>query len=234
MSKIDMTGRRYGRLTVVRPAEHIPGKQARWECLCDCGNTVSVDGYSLRRGMTSSCGCLRRYDIIGRKYGRLTVKEFVGVDKWGEIMFLCSCDCGNTTIVRKGNIIHGYVVSCGCKQKENLKKARQSMLKTRKLYRTNPTWIASSVPNRNSTTGVKGVGYVKSTGKYEAYIGFQRQSYKLLVSKDIDACIQARKEAEKHIFGDFLDWYEANVRQVRNRKKSVSSDEANKEREVTI
>lgn len=54
--KIDLTGQRFGRLTVVgRFAE--TGK--RWGCVCDCGGQAVVVGAKLRSGHTKSCGCLR-------------------------------------------------------------------------------------------------------------------------------------------------------------------------------
>jgi len=59
MSKlIDLTGKRFGRLTVVKK---VPSKNtnARWLCKCDCGNEITVLGTTLRRGESKSCGCLR-------------------------------------------------------------------------------------------------------------------------------------------------------------------------------
>ena len=61
MSKlIDMTGKWFGRLTVIGISERrSKGNNAYWVCKCDCGNTVSVVGSSLRNGTTKSCGCIR-------------------------------------------------------------------------------------------------------------------------------------------------------------------------------
>lgn len=59
----DLTGKRFGRLTVVESAGHIPGPQPGqryplWKCLCDCGGTRIVRADVLKRGTTKSCGCL--------------------------------------------------------------------------------------------------------------------------------------------------------------------------------
>ena len=53
---VDITGQRFGRLTVIQrqPAD---GGSAKWQCLCDCGKTVVVRSYDIRRGHTTSCGC---------------------------------------------------------------------------------------------------------------------------------------------------------------------------------
>ena len=57
---IDMTGQRFGLLTVLRPSEkRLHPRIKTWECICDCGKHHLVLGDSLRRGATRSCGCLR-------------------------------------------------------------------------------------------------------------------------------------------------------------------------------
>lgn len=61
---IDMTGQRFGRWTVVRRAPTPPNvtkREARWEVLCDCGNTSVATREALITGDTQSCGCLAGY-----------------------------------------------------------------------------------------------------------------------------------------------------------------------------
>lgn len=56
----DITGKRFGRLTVLS-FSHIGGDgKAIWKCICDCGNSHFVDGCNLRRGNSRSCGCLAK------------------------------------------------------------------------------------------------------------------------------------------------------------------------------
>jgi hypothetical protein len=55
---IDITGKKYGMLTVIRRAENAPNGIVRWECKCDCGNVVIVRGGNLKNGSVKSCGCL--------------------------------------------------------------------------------------------------------------------------------------------------------------------------------
>lgn len=55
---IDLTGKRYGRLTVIRKAKN-RGNMTVWLCRCDCGNETEVYGNNLRRCYTTSCGCFR-------------------------------------------------------------------------------------------------------------------------------------------------------------------------------
>lgn len=59
MSKmIDLTGGKFGRLTVLCRAENNRYGQAMWLCACDCGKETIVKGNSLRTGGVKSCGCL--------------------------------------------------------------------------------------------------------------------------------------------------------------------------------
>lgn len=74
---IDLTGQRFGRLTVVKRYENTANNKARWLCRCDCGKTAVVLSDSLRSGATSSCGCLhkelhvKRITTHGGKHSRL-------------------------------------------------------------------------------------------------------------------------------------------------------------------
>ena len=58
--KIDMVGKKYGRLTVIKENGMTKHGNAKWDCLCECGNIVNVVGSNLRHGITSSCGCFQK------------------------------------------------------------------------------------------------------------------------------------------------------------------------------
>ena len=86
---IDLTGKRFGRLVVLgKHAGTRHGQHARWDCICDCGNTTISDGGSLRAGKTKSCGCLcaennskaKTKSLVGQRFGRLIVLEYVGTN----------------------------------------------------------------------------------------------------------------------------------------------------------
>ena len=56
---IDMIGKRFGKLVVLKRVENIK-QQPAYICKCDCGNiTAPIKGANLRKGVTKSCGCLR-------------------------------------------------------------------------------------------------------------------------------------------------------------------------------
>lgn len=65
MSKFnDLTGMKFGRLTVIKRGEDRVSPSGRhrvtWDCMCDCGNTLSVHTDNLTRGKSNSCGCIRK------------------------------------------------------------------------------------------------------------------------------------------------------------------------------
>lgn len=72
--KEDLTGKRFGKLTVIEQAEDYVRKNGRhdaqWKCLCECGNYKIVRGYSLKLGNTKSCGCLAYENIstLSKRY----------------------------------------------------------------------------------------------------------------------------------------------------------------------
>lgn len=61
LPKHNLAGSRFGRLVAISLAAAVSKSNgSRWDCVCDCGQTVTVVGRSLRSGMTRSCGCYAR------------------------------------------------------------------------------------------------------------------------------------------------------------------------------
>lgn len=133
---IDLTGRKFGMLTVLRRAdedyvcmsngeEH---SEWKWRCKCDCeeGNEVDVIQHNLLNGHTTNCGCSNKnkvVDMTGKKCGHLTVIRQV-TDKSERdpnikgAQWLCECDCENKTrVIRSGADLRKYTkdLSCGCR-----------------------------------------------------------------------------------------------------------------------
>lgn len=72
--KLDISGRKYGRLIAVRPTNKKYKSKTIWECKCSCGNIVEVPINLLQSGNTKSCGCLK-VDIL-TKHGRSYTVEY--------------------------------------------------------------------------------------------------------------------------------------------------------------
>lgn len=125
----NLEGMRFGRLV----ASHISGSSAGrvvWRCSCDCGSVKDVQGSSLTRGFTKSCGCLRKEkarapkakSLVGEKFSRLTVLGSAG-RKRSDALWLCLCECGEETTATTGALRSSHKQSCGCLNKERVSEA---------------------------------------------------------------------------------------------------------------
>lgn len=65
MKLIDLTGERFGNLTVIGRGENAKDGHARWNCICDCGRVKEkpVSAQDLKSGKVVSCGCVHRKAI---------------------------------------------------------------------------------------------------------------------------------------------------------------------------
>lgn len=114
--RIDLTGQRFGHLTVLERAGTGKNHQVLWRCVCDCGNETTATTGTLRRGAKKSCGCRQGgfQDHTGERFNHLTALECVGRANDGNPIWLCRCDCGNLHKATARNLVHGKVMSCGC------------------------------------------------------------------------------------------------------------------------
>lgn len=76
----DETGKKYGRLTIIKYLGVNNVRHAVWECLCDCGNTLNSSVNSFRQGNKLSCGCItieriKKDSVLYGLKRRLTTKE---------------------------------------------------------------------------------------------------------------------------------------------------------------
>ncbi len=61
-------------------------------------------------------------DRSGLRFGKLTIVEEVGLNRYKKSQWLCRCDCGNTCISLWNQLQSGLKESCGCYQKESARK----------------------------------------------------------------------------------------------------------------
>lgn len=121
---IDLTGNRYGKLTVICKSEVRKRNIVSWDCVCDCGNTIIVTGQELRRGDTSSCGCNRNKgkpkDYTGQRRGSLVAVSSTGrTCNNSDYYWNFLCDCGNTRVMSIGAFTskpHPSCKECGKKR----------------------------------------------------------------------------------------------------------------------
>ena len=121
--KCDLTGRKFGKLTVVEKTGETQEHYRVWRCRCDCGEEILVNTKRLKNGTVTNCGCIPKAtarrgrtaeDLSGRRFGSLTVLYRVE-NRNGRTCWMCRCDCGKKKTVTARDLKAGKVKSCGCR-----------------------------------------------------------------------------------------------------------------------
>lgn len=86
--KIQMVGKKFGRLTVLEETNKRKDRRIVYKCLCDCGNISYVTGKNLRNGNTKSCGCLSvdKFKQRSTKHGKRNTRLY---EVWCGIRYRC-------------------------------------------------------------------------------------------------------------------------------------------------
>ena len=230
--KKDLTGRVFGRLTVLEQAEDYVspncGKhRPRWLCECSCAehNRIIVHQTSLISGDTQSCGCLQKdnvkerfkkynkYDLSG-EYGvgwtTNTNREFYfDLEDYDKIKDVCWYERQQVNTI----CISGYdanikkVVNMhtflGYKGYDHIDRNEFNNRKSN----LRPCSKSENSRNRslpkNNTSGIIGVGWHKQSQKWRAVIKYNKQKIELGGFINKDDAIRARLTAEVKYFGEF-------------------------------
>lgn len=137
--RIDYTGQKFGKLTVIKTFQK--NGKSYCKCKCECENIKDILSASLKRGLTKSCGCLEaesRYhrdhvkDITGMKFGKLTVIN-KAYKKYDSQYWNCKCDCGREVVTDGRNLRRGKTKSCGCINESKQEKVVENILKDMNL-----------------------------------------------------------------------------------------------------
>ncbi|WP_311537285.1 hypothetical protein [uncultured Anaerococcus sp.] len=140
-------------------------------------------------------------ELIGKKYGMLTIldvyTEYVGKQLFYRLS--CKCDCGNMTNPFMQAVVGKSAenVSCGCYQ-------GKSGTKVLDTYLYKGTRVSNLQRKSKSRSGVKGVSKTKA-GTYTAKITFQGKERYLGTYKTLEAAKEARREAEKKYFYPIIE-----------------------------
>jgi len=120
---IDLTGKRFGWLTVVAITEERIHGSVVWLCKCNCGNETKGLSTSLIGGGKKSCGCLSGIkNRIGQRFGQLIVIALAKERYHEGAVWICKCDCGNEKMIPVTALVSGHTKSCGCLHKKQVSK----------------------------------------------------------------------------------------------------------------
>lgn len=221
---IDLTGQKFGRLTVISKAENSADGHIRWLCNCECGNSITTRGTSLRSGVTKSCGCLvsdklREWSKSNRKYNTYDLTRDYGIgytsnsneefyfdlEDYDRIKNYCWSSNENGYIYTQEKdayiLMHRFLMNEKDSEIEvdhfnrNRKDNRRGNLKS--ITRQHNNWNKGLQTNNES--GVTGVRFNKEAQKWVAYIMRKH----LGTFNSFDDAVKARKKAEQKYFGEY-------------------------------
>lgn len=215
-SFIDMSGKRFGSLSVVGRVGHKNGRIV-WGVKCDCGEEFSVRADSLIDGNTVSCGCskinLARelgrkciVDLTGKQFGRLVV---VGRDrdacheKGKRVVWLCRCDCGKEHRATSDVLTSKKSRSCGCFKREvtrermtnpNLTDEERRLSRERRNVPGMSDWRKSVYKKYNYTCVACGDSRGGNLVAHHKESWSTRKDLRLVESNGVTACSSCHKE----------------------------------------
>lgn len=207
MFRIDETGNKYNRLTVL---SYEPDSK-KWYCLCACGNKTLVQGTKLRNSCTQSCGCLGKEKLLLRtKHGMWGTPTY-----WSWAMMLQRCTNSEATGYENyGGRGIQVLDAWGLFEKffEDMGEAPAGMSIERidvngNYCKENCKWETDSNQsynrriNSNNTTGKTGVDFVERDSMYRARITHQLEEIQLGVYAKFEDAVKAREKAELKYFG---------------------------------
>jgi len=113
-----------------------------------------------------------KYNLVGRKFGRLTVLKYYRTDPQGCRLWLCKCDCGKTSTPRTNALISGISKACGCgKFTHNMSYSR--------IYMTWRSMMARCYRKKNSSYknyGGRGIVVLEKWHSFENFLEWSKAS----------------------------------------------------------
>lgn len=115
--KREWLNKKFGKWTVISEKGKAPNTVL---CQCSCGEIKSVYKTHLIRGSSTSCGDSIKHkiitgkDLLGQKFGKLTVVERDWADNSNGPRWICQCECGNKKSILGSHLRRHAIQSCGC------------------------------------------------------------------------------------------------------------------------
>lgn len=132
----DITGQKFGKLTAIESTKDRKSGSIVWKCNCDCGNEIFCTVSKLQAGDIKSCGCtnFNAKNLIGIRFGNLTVIKDSGKRKSGNIFWECECSCGNIDLILGYNLTSGKYTKCKeCRHPKKVKIKKEKIDKSCKF-----------------------------------------------------------------------------------------------------
>lgn len=217
MGKIkDLTGQKFGKLTVIKFSGlvGINKKRAEFLCKCDCGKIISISGNCLLTGNTRSCGCFRlglkrgKYQTSGKtfKHG-LNTKDTL-YRKWSQMKNRCTnpkCQyfyiyggrgisvckewINDFLTFREWALANGWQSGLTIDRRDNEKGYSPENCR----FATMTVQARNTRTRKNNKYG-RGVSYIKKRDRYKVGIGINRKWIQIGTFKTKEKAVAARAE----------------------------------------
>ena len=201
IQKMDLTGKRFGKLIVLKKSENRKSGNSLWACQCDCGNLCEKPTGALNSGSATSCGCSWRQPAVheGDRFGRLIAIRPTEKRSARAVVWECLCDCGKTVFVRTTSLTSGHTTSCGCVKQEmdDEKDFREILTYTDNTCIEFAKDISKPRSNTSSDTGTRGI--ILKDGKYQVQLTFRKKRYYLGRYSRLEDAIEIRRKAEARV-----------------------------------
>ena len=228
---IDLSGKKFGRLTVLKRVPNLTNSNTKWLCQCECGNTIEVQGGHLKDGHTQSCGCFNKEQTIKSNKNRRFCNEYVTFDdntvfvKFSNCneYFLCDLDDWDglkqytwyknndgyamARVDGKISPMHRMIMNTPEELvTDHMWQVRNGVCDNRKTNLRVCTQLENTrntVNYSNNTSGRKGVCWDNTNRKWVASINVNKKRITLGYFDNKDDAIIAREQAEVEYFGEF-------------------------------
>ena len=134
-------------------------------------------------------------DISGMEFGYLTAIEPTDKRHRKDVVWLCRCRCGTMLEMPATRLILNNTLSCGCIQKEKIKRANKYFGGT-SLEKS----LKDPVTSTRSMSGY--VGVTRKRDKWQAYITYKRQHISLGVYEKLEDAVKARARGKEAVMAD--------------------------------
>lgn len=212
MAYIDLSGKKFGRLTAIEEAGRTKQGSVVWKCICDCGGSKSVSAASLRQGHTKSCGCLQKENPppVIKTHGRTKTPEH---NSWRGMIDRCFLPSSRyyriyggrgITVAPEWLSFEQFLADMG--EKPSPSHSLDRIDPNKGYSKDNCRWATPTTQSYNRRTeSVAGVRKTPS-GKWHARIAKHYKKHLLGTFDSFFDAVAARKSAELKLYGDGNDY----------------------------